>query len=172
MLSRTHPHPLGSPQLRPLPPRALTDTFINNREFFEVPYCLDGTDAAVLWSDGLRSLLSEGDEAILRDRLRSEVMADPSGAVNGFLSHYDGNEDPEYFSDPLEQFAEALRREFPGDNHASSTAARILSMRWEWIAERGESPPKDDGPRGSYRAGAAGSLPISSERSVFDDLVV
>ncbi len=137
-----------------------------------IDYCLEGTDAAVLWSDGLRSLLNHEEEDVLRDRLRSEVIPDPFNVVYESLSYYDGGEDPEEFSAPLEYFADALRREFPGDEQASSTAERIRSMRWEWIAERDEPRPRNDGPYESYRAGARERLPISTERSVFDDLVV
>ena len=143
------------------------------RRFAErlIDYCVEGVDAAVLWSDSLRSLLNREEESVLRRRLRSEVFDHPSGAVHEFLSPYNSRDDPEEFSAPLEDFADALLREFPADERAARAAERIRFMRWEWIAEGGRGAAPDDDSDDFYRVGADVPIPSSIERSVFDDLI-
>ena len=148
-------------------PKAVREQFVARL----IDYCVEGVDAAVLWSDSLRSLLTSEEESVLQQRLRSEVFEHPYRAVYEFVRPYDGSEDPEGFSTPLEDFAEALEREFPGDERAARAADEVRSTREEWIAEQPEASPPDDGPDDSYRAGATVAVPSSTERSVFDDLV-
>ena len=146
----------------------------NVREQFAarlINYCVEGIDAGVLWLRDLRSLLTAEEEGVLRQRLRSEVFEHPHRAVHDFLSPYDGRDDPEYFSAPLEDFADALEREFPGDGQAARASERIRTMRGEWLAEQSEPLDEDDRPDDSYRAGASSFVSSSTERSVFDDLV-
>ena len=136
-----------------------------------IDYCIEGVDAAVLWSASLRSLLTGEEASILRQRLRAEVFEHPQNAVREFVSPYDGRDDPGEFSASLDDFADALRREFPGDEQAARAAERIRSMRWEWVTEQGDTSAMDDRSDDSYRAGAGAFVPSSTERSVFDDLV-
>ena len=136
-----------------------------------IDYCIDGIDGAVLWSDGLRSVLNDEERRLLRRRLRSEVFERPHSAVYEFTSAYSGGDDPEDFSAPLEDFANGIEREFPGDGRAARAAARIRELRWEWIEEHDEPSSQSGGPTDTYRAGASLSVPISGERSVFDDLI-
>ena len=148
-------------------PEAVREQFVVHL----MDYCVEGVDAAVLWSDSLRSLLTSEEENVLRQRLRSEVFGHPYGAVYQFVSSYDGSEDPEEFSAPLESFAEALEREFPGDERAARAAARIRETRLEWITEQDGASPPDDMLDDHYWADDRVAVPASTERSVFDDLV-
>ena len=146
----------------------------NVREHFAarlIDYCVEGIDAGVLWLEDLRSLLTAKEEGVLRQRLRSEVFEHPHRAVHEFLSPYDGRDDPEDFSAPLEDLADALVREFPGDDEAARASERIRTIRWEWVAEQSEPVNEDDRPDDSYRAGVSAFGSSSTERSVFDDLV-
>lgn len=136
-----------------------------------IEYCIEGIDAAVLWSSRLRDLLNDEEERVLLQRLRNEVIADPRRFVDEFTSQHSDGEDPEDFSFPLDQLADALEREFPGKVDAVGAAARIRDQRMDWIATNKPPSLADGAPTGTYRAEPSIPVPASSERSVFDDLV-
>ena len=136
-----------------------------------IDYCIQGSDAAVLWSPSLRSLLSHDEERVLRERLLSEVLPHPAAVVRDFMFDYDGTEDPDGFSYPLEEFADALEREFPDDDRATFAADEIRLRRLAWIEDHDER--SSDSGRGydTYQTRAPIPTPTPAERSIFDDLV-
>ncbi|MXY35181.1 MAG: hypothetical protein F4052_08705 [Dehalococcoidia bacterium] len=136
-----------------------------------IEFCIEGTDPAVLWASTLRALLNDDEERVLLHRLREEVISDPRNVVKEFTSQHSDSEDPEDFSFPLDQLADALERELPGNVDASAAAARMRDLRMEWVASHKPHRPADATPTETYKAEPSISVPVSTERSVFDDLV-
>ena len=136
-----------------------------------IDYCIEGIDPSVLWSSRLRSVLTSREWDTLRRRLESEVFEDPSGVYVEIIGHFDGDVDPVQFSEPLDQFADAIQREFPDNPAAIRAAAKMREMRWDWVAEQEEDLPRDDDPADAYRTGSSTPVHAESERSIFDDLI-
>ena len=126
-----------------------------------IDYCIRGSDAAVLWSPSLRSLLSEDEEHVLRERLLSEVLPDPAAVVGDFVFDHDGTEDPEGFSYPLEELANALEEEFPDDDRAALAAEEIRQRRLAWVEDQDELLSQNDHGGDTYRPRAPMPVPLS-----------
>ena len=97
-----------------------------------IEYCIDGTDGAVLWKKQLRNMLTPDEEHTLRTRLLVEVVPEPENVLHNFTAWVPEDEDPEEFTRPIEEFAEALVAEFEGDEAVESAAAELAAARWQW----------------------------------------
>lgn len=136
-----------------------------------IEYCIDGSDGAVLWASHLRAMLTLGEEQMLRERLLAEVVPHPRSILNRFVEGAYAEEDPEQFTAPIEEFADALEAEFPHDPTVEAAAHELRDARWEWIYDN----PPHERPLVSedrYRAPEPEYRHDLSERSIFDDLVV
>ena len=148
-------------------PERLRQTFVNHL----IDFCIDGIDPAVLWSPRLQSVLNSDDWDTLRRRLLSEVFEDPVDVCYELASHFDSDEDPEQFSEPIEQFAAAIQREFPDNPDASVAAEKMRELRWDWVTEQEEYLPSEGDPTDAYQTKSSTPVRAESERSIFDDLV-
>ena len=136
-----------------------------------IDFCIKGIDPAVLWSTQLRSVLNSDEWDTLRRRLASEVFEDPFDVYFEMTTHFESHDDPVQFSEPLEEFADAIDQEFPDDPAASRAAVKMREMRWDWVAEQDEGIVDDDDPPDEYRTGTIPPVHTENERSIFDDLV-
>ena len=135
-----------------------------------IDYCIDGTDGAVLWKEQLRNMLTPDEEHTLRTRLLVEVVPEPENVLHNFTSWFPEDEDPEEFTRPIEEFAEALVAEFEGDEAVESAAAELAAARWQWVAEQDWSEKEPD-EQERYENPHASVAQTHAHRSVFDDLV-
>ena len=151
-------------------PEAIRSTFAN----YLIEYCISGVDGAVMWQSNLRGLLNDDEVTTLRDRLFAEVVPWPGKILSEFVDGVTTDEDPDDFTLPIEQYADALEAEFDGDPRVQAAAEQLREARLEWISDNAKDDqtmaPVD---RSVYRASdaAPGPAPSSVHRSVFDDLV-
>ncbi len=136
-----------------------------------IDFCIKGIDPAVLWSTRLRSVLNSDEWDTLRRRLASEVFEDPFDVYYEMTTHFESHHDPVQFSEPLEQFADAIDQEFPDDPAASQAAEKMREMRWQWVADRDEHLVDDDGSPDEYQTWTSTPVHTENDRSIFDDLV-
>ena len=136
-----------------------------------IDFCVEGIDPAVLWSSQLRSVVTSDEWEVLRSRLVSEVFDDPFNVYFELTCHFEDHLDPAQFSEPLEQFADAIEREFPDDPTAISAAEEMREIRWDWVGEQEEKKLKEEYNPDAFRIGADTTVRVDSNRSVFDDLV-
>ena len=134
-----------------------------------IDYCIDGTDGAVLWNGDLRDMLTADEEHTLRKRLMTEVVPNPKSILENFTTWYDQDEDPARFTQPLEEFGEALVAEFEDDETVRAAAATLDDERWRWVLEQPWRESDDDEQR--YDAPRTTRPQAHRHRSVFDDLV-
>ena len=134
-----------------------------------IDYCIDGTDGAVLWDDPLRSLLTPAEEDQLRKRLIAEVIPNPRSVVAGFVQGAE-HDDPEGSTYHLEEYADALQQEFPGNPDAEAAADEVRDARWEWVYDQGWHDP-DESDYEPYRSIETAGQLKPTVRSIFDDLV-
>lgn len=147
-------------------PESIRATFVEHL----ITFCINGTDGAVLWARSLRQMLTTDEESSLRHRLLTEVVPHPRSILTGFVDGVITDSDPEDFTAPIEEFAEALMAEFPDDTQVEAAAEQLRAARWEWIEEHPrEERPHVDGAR--YRSLEPVERRVDAERSVFDDLV-
>ncbi len=146
-------------------PREIRTEFVR----FIIDYCIDGTDGAVLWDGDLRDMLTPDEEHTLRTRLMTEVVPNPKSILKNFTTWYDSDEDPERFTRPLEEFADALVAEFKDNETVRAAAATLEDERWKWVREQPWHDSDDDEQR--YDAPLTTRPQAHGHRSVFDDLV-
>ena len=115
-------------------------------------------------------MLTSQEEHTLRTRLLSDVVPYPHSVLDNFTSWFDSDEDAAEFTQPLEEFAEALVAEFEGDEIVYAAARALEQARWRWVSDQGWS---DEEPDDSWRYDAPRvTRPLAhGHRSVFDDLV-
>ncbi|MDE0665981.1 MAG: hypothetical protein OXH67_10345 [Acidimicrobiaceae bacterium] len=135
-----------------------------------IDYCIDGTDGAVLWHRRFRKMLTPEEDHTLRTRLLTEVVPNPKSIVQQFTSSFSSDDDPDEFTQPLMEFADALVAEFNGNEAVEAAAMSLEDARLEWIWEQGGFSGWDDDDR-RYDAPRATSAPAQGHRSMFDDLV-
>ena len=136
-----------------------------------IGYCIDGTDGAVLWSPPLRAMLNPTEIELLRQRLLAEVVPDPVSILHGYVDGYYDIDDPEWLSDPVDEYADALETEFPGDTTVAAAADEMRIARQDWIDQHRQHEKYDD-PDDEYWQVPARSVPEApSRRSIFDDLI-
>ena len=147
-------------------PEAIRAAFVGHL----IDYCIDGTDGAVLWAGRLREMLTAAEEEMLRERLLAEVVPRPRSVVEHFVEGVYAEEDPEGFTAPIEEFADALEAEFPNNSTVEAAANELRDARSDWIYDnRQPERPAVDGAR--YRAPEPDGRHGLGERSIFDDLV-
>lgn len=148
-------------------PEATRGTFVDHL----IEYCIDGSDGAVLWASPLRAMLTPAEEQLLRERLLAEVVPHPRSILNRFVEGAYAEEDPEQFTAPIEEFADALEAEFPHTPAVEAAAYELRNARWEWIHD---NPPHERPPvsEDRYRAPESEDRRDLGERSIFDDLVM
>ena len=134
-----------------------------------IDYCIDGTAGAVLWDGDLRDMLTLDEEHTLRTRLMTEVVPNPKSILKNFTTWYDSDEDPARFTQPLEEFADALVAEFKDNEAVRADAATLEDERWKWVREQPWYESDDDAQR--YDAPLTTRPQAHGRRSVFDDLV-
>ena len=147
-------------------PEAIRAAFVEHL----IEYCIGGTDGAVLWARPLRSMLTPAEEQTLRERLLADVVPRPRSILNRFVEDVYTEEDPEQFTAPIEEFADALEAEFPDTPAVKAAAEELRGARWEWIDDN----PQDERPavnEDRYRVPEPAEHQSVSERSKFDDLV-
>ena len=135
-----------------------------------IDYCIDGTDGAVLWDSRFRGMLTPEEDRTLRTRLLAEVVPNPESIVQQFTSWFSSGDDPDEFTQPLVEFADALVAEFKGNETVQAAAMSLEDARSEWMWKQGGFSGWDDDDR-RYEAPHATKAPAHSHRSVFDDLV-
>ncbi len=148
-------------------PEDIRVTFVE----YLIGYCIDGTDGALLWTQRFRDMLTPDENDALRDRLLTEVVPHPERILSGFVDGISyGDMDPDEFTAPVEEFADALQAEFAEDQAVRAAAETLRAARWEWIADnpRPERPPIDET---RYRAPEPTKDQTGGQRSVFDDLI-
>ena len=124
----------------------------------------------MLWARTLRGMLTPAEEQTLRERLLAEVVPRPRSILNRFVEGVHTEEDPEQFTAPIEEFADALEAEFPDTPTVKAAAEELRDARWEWIYDN----PQDEGPavnEDRYRVPEPAERQSVGERSIFDDLV-
>ena len=132
--------------------------------------CINEADGTVLWDNRFRDMLNADEERSLRTRLMTEVVADPRSVFENFTAWFDDEEDAADFTQPIEEFAQALIAEFEGDETVLAAAAALEDARWEWVRDQGWSDESlDDDHR--YHMPRATTQSTQQHRSVFDDLV-
>lgn len=138
-----------------------------------IDYCIEGTDCAVLWDKGLRSLLSDSEAGVLRDRLQNEVFTNPANICYSLLDNYDDDEHPEDYSQPLEDLANAIEAEFPDSATAEDVAKDLRSRRWQWVVEREDDWQEKQQDNDKHELGTRNEeASVARTRSIFDDLIV
>ena len=147
-------------------PEAIRAVFVGHL----IEYCIEGDDGAVLWASPLRAMLTPAEEETLRERLLVEVVPHPRSILNRFVEGVYSEEDPEQFTAPIEEFADALEAEFPDTPAVEVAAHELRHARWDWIYD---NPPHERLPvnEDRYRAPEAEDRHLG-ERSIFDDLVM
>ena len=147
-------------------PEAIRAAFVGHL----IEYCIDGSDGAVLWAGRLREMLTPDEDQTLRERLLAEVVPRPRSVVEHFVEGVYAEEDPEGFTAPIEEFADALEAEFPNNSTVEAAANELRDARSDWIYDnRQPERPAVDGAR--YRAPEPDGRHGLGERSIFDDLV-
>ena len=147
-------------------PEMIRSTFVEHL----IEYCIEGSDGAVLWADRFRAMLTIDEEAILQERLLSEVVPQPRSILNRFVEDFDAEEDPEQFTASIEEYADALEAEFLVNPIVEAAANELRNARWEWIYDN----PADEQPainEDRFRAHELTERQGVRERSIFDDLV-
>lgn len=136
-----------------------------------IAYCVEGTDPAVLWDVGLRSMLTDDEWKGLLRQVREESLKDLNGLLRRCIEGGDPS-DAESAAEPLLRLAGELPDLYLDDPFVMSAAERLTEITHQWIAEKSEDDPHDTGVWPSKLA-AAGPGPVTgrSERSIFDDLV-
>lgn len=135
-----------------------------------IDYCVDGIDGAVLWNEQFRNMLTSEEEHTLRTRLLDEVVPDPENILRNFADWFPDDEDPEEFTRPVEEFAQALAAEFEGNEVVEGAAAALEAARQQWVAEQ-ESSEREPDEQERYESPHATRTQTPAHRSVFDDLV-
>ena len=141
-----------------------------------IEYCVTGVDTAVVWNDRLLSILIESEKALLKERVRSELLSNPRGAIENCTQHWDPSGeygDPHTAAQPMWELIGHLPKMFPDDPTVAKATARLKELTEEWVSTRDwdEEPdwPQD---RSTVRMSTAiatdHDLP---DRSVFDDLL-
>ena len=124
----------------------------------------------MLWARTLRGMLTRAEEQTLRERLLAEVVSHPRSILNRFVEGVHTEEDPEQFTAPIEEFADALDAEFPDTPTVKAAAEEMRDARWEWIDDnQPEERPTVNEDR--FRVPEPAEHQSVGERSRFDDLV-
>jgi len=148
-------------------PERIRTTFVGHL----IDFCLNGTDGAVLWRKAFRDMLTEDEDRMLRQRLRDEIIPNPTRILDGFVEGvFLGGDDPDSFSQPVDEFADALESEFQDDDEVRQAADQLRDARREWI-DNHAPPDKREIDRTAFRAAAPDAPASNEKRSVFDDLV-
>lgn len=136
-----------------------------------IELCVSGFDFAAMWSESLRSVLDEYELKQLSDWLSDEVLVEPFGIVDNFLSGYQDDDDPDYYSEPLKRLARFLADEYAHDQTALDAATEIEDMREDWLNEVHSNAEPDLEVERDYRPSVSRQPDVLPSRSVFDDLV-
>ena len=135
-----------------------------------IHYCINGTDGAVLWTPRFRDMLTSDEEKTLRTRLMTEVVPNPKSILDSITQDFPLDDDPEEFTAPIEDFADALIEEFEGDKTVRAAAEALRDARWDWVLDEASPEEPPDYTR-RYHGKLATTPQTRGQRSVFDDLV-
>ncbi|WP_419856340.1 hypothetical protein [Candidatus Poriferisodalis sp.] len=135
-----------------------------------IDFCVDGDDFGVLTDDEFRSMLTDDEMATLRSRLRASAFPRPRQVFEWHVGIGSIEEDREYWSAPIEEFAEAIDAHFPNDAEASEFSSALRRLRADYVHE-GLWDAAYANSTEDVRAPAANDAAASSDRSVFDDLL-
>jgi len=139
-----------------------------------IAYCASGTDPAVVWNRRLRSILLESEEAELKERIRTELLANPYRAIGNCSEGWDpdGDRSPASQVEPLRELVSCLPDMFLREPVVKAAAARLDDLLDSWIAEQSWEEPTQqwDSPR-DLTSAESFATPQVSDRSVFDDLL-
>lgn len=137
----------------------------------DMPLCHDDI---VQRGDTVEDLLlvsSITDDGAIWFRGGDEVIPNPTRILDGFVEGVLlGGDDPDSFSQPVDEFADALESEFQDDNEVRQAADQLRDARREWI-DNNAPPDKPEVDRTAFQAAAPDAPASNEKRSVFDDLV-
>jgi len=137
-----------------------------------IEYCVTGIDPAVLWNERLRSTLVDSEQALLRNRVRDELLANPREALWNCTDGWDESRDPEEAVGPLRSLVHHLPRVFPDDPTFERATAELDQLLDEWVSDQGwEAPKRHRGHSTNLTERPSDKALVGSDRSVFDDLL-
>lgn len=135
-----------------------------------IDYCVTGLDFGALTDPRFKAALTSTELSELKRKLEHEAFGEASSIVYDFTSSFGADEDREYFSEPLAEFADAVEAEFKDNERAMEFASRLRGLREEFIAEE-PTPSLDEEDDSLVSVGSTAAGPMHGGRSIFDDLL-
>lgn len=136
-----------------------------------IEFCVDGDDFGALTDDAFRSILTDSEALLLRSQLREQAFGRPRQVFEYHVGDDPPPDDRDYWSAPIEEFADAIDAQFPNDADASEFSSALRTLRADFMAEGEWDTLDDDASEGLGTPAANDDTAASTDRSVFDDLL-
>lgn len=144
----------------------------NRQEFVRTvtDYAIKGEDFYALESERIRQLFTAEEVAAFHERVRDELLPNLADIRRNWEIEARSDQSPDEYMEPLLESMSSLQEDFSGEPAVVEAIEHEISQARDWIAERMDENPKKERPARQFGDVDSPDQPVTSTRSIFDDI--